>query len=71
MTAEPQVRDFTGNRRPQPRAQVAMHGAADLLLTLWILGDSCVEPDPQTPWKSYDLGADWFVDLGVSFRLPR
>lgn len=72
MTSDPRVRDFTGNLRPQARTQVAMHGAADLLLTLWILGDSCVESDPQTPWETYDLGAEWFAavneDLSPDLR---
>jgi DNA-binding transcriptional ArsR family regulator len=72
MTTDPQVRDFTGNRRPQPRAQVAMHGAADLLLTLWILGDCFADSDPEIAWENYDLGADWFAavndDLSPELR---
>lgn len=71
MTTNPQVRDFTGSRRPQPRARVAMHSAADLLLTLWIVGDRLAESDPEVALENYDLGSDWFVaiDDGLSPEL--
>ena len=55
------IRDFTGDRRHQPQVRVAMHSAADLLLALWILGDSCAASDPETAGENYDLGVEWFA----------
>lgn len=61
MGTGPQIHDFTSERSRPLIVRTAMHSAADLLLTMWIVEESDVER-----WDAYDLGADWFnstIDL--------
>jgi DNA-binding transcriptional ArsR family regulator len=54
-------RDFT--RTPSPAiVQVALHGAADLLLALWLL-DGCEDEEASRQTDTYELGTAWFDDL--------
>lgn len=55
MGSGPQIHDFTSERRQPPVVTTALHSAADLLLTMWIVAES--ETDR---WDAYDVGADWF-----------
>lgn len=52
------VADFTNTDRPQLNVRVTYTSAADLLCTLWILGN-----DDDHVIEDNDLGADWFEDF--------
>jgi DNA-binding transcriptional ArsR family regulator len=58
MTAQPRVRDFTTPRSSDPQVETALHGAADLLVALWLV-EGCDEVTQS--FDEYGLGADWFA----------
>ncbi len=60
MSTQPRVRDFTSRGTSGPDVEIALHGAADFLITLWLL-DGC---DRTTqPLDEYGVGADWFSGI--------
>ncbi len=63
MSTQPRVRDFTSRGSAKPNVEVALHGAVDFLVTLWLL-DGC-DRDTQ-PLDEYGLGADWFSKISDS-----
>jgi DNA-binding transcriptional ArsR family regulator len=58
MTAEPRIRDFTAPRSSDPQVETALHGAADLLVALWLV-EGCDEMTQS--FDEYGLGAGWFA----------
>ncbi len=60
MTTQPRIRDFTAPRAQAPRVETALHGAADLLITLWLV-QGCDEMTQS--FEEYGLGADWFAEF--------
>jgi DNA-binding transcriptional ArsR family regulator len=52
------VADFTNTDRPQLNVRVTFTSAADLLCTLWIIGN-----DDALVLDDNDLGADWFAEF--------
>ncbi|MEA2009843.1 MAG: winged helix-turn-helix domain-containing protein [Actinomycetota bacterium] len=58
MTAQPRVRDLTTPRTKTPQVETALHGAADLLIALWLV-EGCDEMTQS--FEEYGLGADWFA----------
>lgn len=63
MMAQPRVRDLTRPRATAPPVETALHGATDLLMTLWLI-EGCDEM-PQS-FEEYGLGADWFAEFAQS-----
>lgn len=63
MTTQPQVRDFTAPRSSEPQVETGLHGAADLLIALWLV-DGCDEMTQSL--EEYGLGADWFARFAES-----
>lgn len=55
------IRDFTRQRPAPAIVQVALHGAADLLLAIDLL-DGC-EDSAASRTDTYDLGEEWFEDF--------
>lgn len=60
MTAQPRVRDFTAPRSSDPQVETALHGAADLLIALWLV-EGCDEMTQS--FDEYGLGAEWFASF--------
>ena len=58
------VREFTSGAKAPAIVHVAVHGAADLLLTLWLL-DGCAECEgsPAGHTATYDIGAEYFTSV--------
>jgi len=60
MTAQPRVRDLTTPRSKAPHVEVAIHGAADLLIALWLI-EGCDEMTQS--FEEYGLGSEWFAEF--------
>ena len=58
MTSQPRVRDLTTPRVTAPPVETALHGAADLLVALWLV-EGCDEMTQS--FDEYGLGVDWFA----------
>ncbi|MEA3502523.1 MAG: winged helix-turn-helix domain-containing protein [Actinomycetota bacterium] len=63
MTSQPRVRDFTAPRVSEPKVETALHGAADLLIALWLV-EGCDEMTQS--FEEYGLGAEWFAEFSDS-----
>jgi len=60
MTTQPRVRDLTTPRATAPPVETALHGAADLLVALWLV-EGCDEMTQS--FDEYGLGAEWFAEF--------
>jgi len=58
MTSQPRIRDLTTPRSNTPPIETALHGAADLLIALWLI-EGCDEMTQS--FEEYGLGAEWFT----------
>ena len=63
MSPNPRVHDFTTARARGPVVDVELHGATDLLISLWRL-DDCDEI--AQPLDEHGLGEAWFLEYGAS-----
>ena len=67
MSMEPRVRDFTADRRKEPKVDLALHSAADLLVVLWLL-EGCNEN--LQDFEEYGLGPDWAWSVSAAESCP-
>ena len=63
MPPNPRVHDFTSSRASGPVVDVELHGATDLLISLWLL-DDCEEIGQ--PLDEHGLGEVWFSEYAAS-----
>ena len=63
MPPNPRVHDFTTPRATGPVVDVELHGATDLLISLWLLDDN---EEIGRPLDEYGLGEAWFFDYAAS-----